>query len=103
MYISTFKKLKRDKMVINEVCFWLQYSEKDLYTQLSFFQYIFDLSKALHTGEKIDAAICNAYSVLHEHVSQVLSQSAYSVINLTKLFNGLFPTSFQIKEEPKDT
>lgn len=83
--------------------FWLQYSEKDLYTQLSFFKYIFDISKAQHTGVKIDPTICNAYGILQEHVEQILSQSAYSVINLTKLFNGLFPTSFKIKEEPKDS
>ena len=70
---------------------------------MSFFQYIFDISKALHIGVKIDPAVSSAYGILHEHVGQILSQSAYSVINLTKLFNGLFPTTVEIKEEPKDS
>ncbi|XP_005185222.2 DNA polymerase alpha catalytic subunit [Musca domestica] len=68
-----------------------QYTERDLYDQLSYFQYMFDLSKHLHKNVNISPEVTAAYHVLRETVDQQLEKSAYCTIALSKLFAGWKP------------
>ncbi|XP_054257765.1 DNA polymerase alpha catalytic subunit isoform X2 [Macrosteles quadrilineatus] len=77
-----------------------EYTEKQLYTQLSYLQHVFDISKPPHNTLRVSVETFNMYATLKEHVSRTLSISGYSVINLSKLFSGLFPNPIQIKQEP---
>lgn len=80
----------------------LQYSEKDLYTQLCYLQHVFDITKPPHSSVRCSVDTFNAYCALKEHVARTLSCSGYSVVSLTKLFRGLFPEPIKIKKEPVD-
>ncbi|XP_071838856.1 DNA polymerase alpha catalytic subunit-like [Apostichopus japonicus] len=75
-----------------------EYSDKDLYNQLSFYQSIFDVEKALHrlsTGERHARELIrdstNSYEELKSIVDQALKNDGYSEVNLSHLFQGLFP------------
>ncbi|KAM7360184.1 DNA polymerase alpha catalytic subunit [Cochliomyia hominivorax] len=68
-----------------------QYTERDLYNQLSYFQYMFDLSKHQHKNVNISPEVTAAYHVLRETVDQQLQKSAYCTIALSKLFVNLKP------------
>ncbi|KAI8124623.1 DNA polymerase alpha catalytic subunit [Lucilia cuprina] len=70
-----------------------QYTERDLYNQLSYFQYMFDLSKHQHKNVNISPEVTAAYHVLRETVDQQLQKSAYCTIALSKLFVNLKPLS----------
>nr|XP_023025122.1 DNA polymerase alpha catalytic subunit [Leptinotarsa decemlineata] len=61
------------------------YTEQQLYTQLTYFQHIFDLGK-LNKG--LDPDLESGYHSLRETVEKYLNHSGYSVINLTELFSG---------------
>ncbi|XP_037300850.1 DNA polymerase alpha catalytic subunit [Manduca sexta] len=64
-----------------------EYTEKDLYLQINFFLYIFDLSKSNSTAKiRIPPEIVSAFQILKEMVADCLAHSAYSIINLSKLF-----------------
>ncbi|CAK1548647.1 unnamed protein product [Leptosia nina] len=63
-----------------------EYTEKDLYLQINFFLFLFDLSKHISAKTKVSPQIANAFQVLKELVEDWLSHSAYSVISLSKLF-----------------
>ncbi|XP_068086405.1 DNA polymerase alpha catalytic subunit [Anabrus simplex] len=68
-----------------------EYNDHELYTQLNFFQHIFDLSKAAErkAGLKIGTDLEMAYGKLRDHIERLLRHSAYSVVNLSRLFEGL--------------
>ncbi|XP_013098926.1 DNA polymerase alpha catalytic subunit [Stomoxys calcitrans] len=70
-----------------------QYTERDLYNQLSYFQYMFDLSKHQHKNVTISPEVAAAYHVLRETVDQQLEKSAYCTIALSKLFANMKPLS----------
>ena len=115
----------------------LQYTDTELYTQLSYFHYIFDLSKIpasdkskyayssffytckfqgrMHTNYfafpdlehlKISLETDDAYHKLKSHVEQLLKHSAYSVVNMSRMFEGMYLTgppnkaAIHIKQEP---
>ncbi|XP_041358143.1 DNA polymerase alpha catalytic subunit-like [Gigantopelta aegis] len=73
-----------------------EYTDCELYTQLCFYQYVFDTDKALafqsnqHFAKTILAGYEEAYRQLKNTVGRWLRRSAYSEVNLTKLFDGLF-------------
>jgi len=76
----------------------LEYNDVKLYTQLCYFQHIFDAKKALSSLQPSDKdkvqsdftqTLAAAYTKLMNHVQQTLLQSAYSEVNLAGLFAGL--------------
>ncbi|GAB0097436.1 DNA polymerase [Sergentomyia squamirostris] len=66
-----------------------QYSETDLYTQLRYFQYIFDLNQPQYKKMKITPQVEDAYRELKETVDRFLGRSAYCVVNLGAIFSKL--------------
>ncbi|XP_037963933.2 DNA polymerase alpha catalytic subunit [Plutella xylostella] len=62
------------------------YTEKDLYYQLNFFLFLFDLQKQNTTKAKLHPQIVSAFQVLKEMIEDWLAHSAYSIISLSKLF-----------------
>ncbi|CAH1398889.1 unnamed protein product [Nezara viridula] len=66
-------------------------SNLSLYTQLTYFQYLFDLSRDVINSVKIEPEIIDAYKRLYDQVGEVLKQNKYSVIDLGSLFSQLFP------------
>ncbi|XP_046970891.1 DNA polymerase alpha catalytic subunit [Vanessa cardui] len=62
------------------------YTEKDLYLQINFFHFLFDVNKNNTSKTKVPAQIISAFQVLKESVEDILAHSAYSIINLSKLF-----------------
>nr|DBA34120.1 TPA: hypothetical protein GDO54_001717 [Pyxicephalus adspersus] len=76
-----------------------EYPEKALYTQLCFYRFIFDWDYALekvvteqekgHLKKKHFQEAETAYKKLKHTVDQALSRSAYSEVNLSKLFQTL--------------
>ncbi|XP_053601752.1 DNA polymerase alpha catalytic subunit [Plodia interpunctella] len=81
-----------------------EYTEKDLYLQLNFFMYLFDLSRSANSKIKVSPQLASSLQVLKETVEDWLAQSAYSIINLSKLFRffSLDPKagSSKVKPEP---
>ncbi|XP_018577548.1 DNA polymerase alpha catalytic subunit [Anoplophora glabripennis] len=63
------------------------YSEQQLYTQLTYFQHIFDLNK-LSKRPLLEQHVESGYHALRENVENYLNHSGYSVINLSELFSG---------------
>ncbi|CAH0558363.1 unnamed protein product [Brassicogethes aeneus] len=81
-----------------------KYSESNLYSQLTYFQHIFDLSK-LNKKPLMEDQIERGYTALRETVEKYLNHSGYSVINLTELFSGIFVKNNHlnpVKEEVED-
>ncbi|XP_054706235.1 DNA polymerase alpha catalytic subunit-like [Uloborus diversus] len=75
----------------------LKYTEAQLYTQLAYFQHLFDLDKAVSSltdEEKIlytkQEDVAKVYTILKCTIDQVLRNSAYGIVNLTALFHGLY-------------
>ncbi|XP_055704301.1 DNA polymerase alpha catalytic subunit isoform X2 [Phlebotomus papatasi] len=66
-----------------------QYSETDLYTQIRYFQYIFDLTQPQYKKMKIAPQVEDAYQVLKETVDRFLGRSAYCIVNLGTIFSKL--------------
>ncbi|XP_059612246.1 DNA polymerase alpha catalytic subunit [Phlebotomus argentipes] len=66
-----------------------QYSETDLYTQIRYFQYIFDLSQPQYKKLKITPQVEDTYRSLKETVDQFLGRSAYCIVNLGTIFSKL--------------
>ena len=68
-------------------------SEKSVYLQFGFLKHIFDVAK-MH-AEKMQAAVDkhsrDCLDRLKWDVERVLNKSAYSEVNLSRLFEGLFP------------
>ncbi|KAL4705659.1 hypothetical protein ACJJTC_011221 [Scirpophaga incertulas] len=79
-----------------------EYTEKDLYWQINFFMYLFDMSKPLYSKFKISPQVAQSFLPLKEIVQDWLAHSAYSVINLSKLFRffTLDSTSNKMQPEP---
>ncbi|KAL5004890.1 hypothetical protein ScPMuIL_018346 [Solemya velum] len=73
-----------------------EYTESALYSQLCFYQYIFDMDKALitagniHTGKQKLKGFEYSYRFLKDTVDRWLKYDAYSEVNLNRLFEGLF-------------
>ncbi|XP_077987275.1 DNA polymerase alpha catalytic subunit-like [Glandiceps talaboti] len=75
-----------------------EYTDKQLYLQLSFLQYIFDVDRALNNLPEHDKYFAKnmvkpmreAYKTVKKVVDDKMKQNAYSEVNLTKLFEGLF-------------
>ncbi|XP_049887428.1 DNA polymerase alpha catalytic subunit [Pectinophora gossypiella] len=65
-----------------------EYTEKDLYLQINFFLFLFDLNKQNTSKPPVRLAphISSAFQVMKELVEDWLAHSAYSIINLSKLF-----------------
>lgn len=67
------------------------YTELHLYQQLSFFHYIFDITKALTKSEtpglKFDSHTYMSYCKMKQHVERFLESSAYNLVDLKKLFS----------------
>lgn len=87
-----------------------EYTDTELYTQLSFFQHIFDLSKIPASDKRhlrISMDIDSAYFKLKDHIEQLLKHSAYSVVNMSHMFEGMYVTgapskiTMNIKQEIK--
>ncbi|KAJ8955594.1 hypothetical protein NQ318_001424 [Aromia moschata] len=72
------------------------YNEQQLYTQLSYFQHILDLSK-LGKRPVLEQQIESGYHALRETVEKYLNCSGYSVVNLTELFSGFLLKEKQAK------
>uniref|UniRef100_W8BG20 DNA polymerase n=1 Tax=Ceratitis capitata TaxID=7213 RepID=W8BG20_CERCA len=68
-----------------------QYSERNLYQQLSYFQYMFDLSRYQHKHVPLTPETEAAYQVLFETVNLQLEKSAFCTISLGKLFSYFKP------------
>uniref|UniRef100_A0A0K8W209 DNA polymerase n=2 Tax=Bactrocera latifrons TaxID=174628 RepID=A0A0K8W209_BACLA len=68
-----------------------QYSERNLYQQLSYFQYMFDLSKYQHKHVPLTPETEAAYQMLFDTVNQQLEKSAFCTISLGKLFSHFKP------------
>ncbi|CAG4921539.1 unnamed protein product [Colias eurytheme] len=79
-----------------------EYTEKDLYLQINFFLFLFDLSKQNNSKIKLSPQVISAFQILKEMVADWLSHSAYSIINLSKLFRFFSVDSKggKIKTEP---
>uniref|UniRef100_A0A1B0GK25 DNA polymerase n=1 Tax=Lutzomyia longipalpis TaxID=7200 RepID=A0A1B0GK25_LUTLO len=69
-----------------------QYTETDLYTQIRYFQYIFDLTQPQYKKMKITPQVEDAYRLLKETIDRLLSKSAYCIVNLATIFGKLHPT-----------
>ncbi|KAK7499236.1 hypothetical protein BaRGS_00009496, partial [Batillaria attramentaria] len=79
-----------------------EYSDSMLYTQLSFYQYIFDVEKAktlITAAERMSAesqlqkegkALTGAYRSLKSTIDSWQRENGYSQVSLGKLFQGLF-------------
>ena len=87
------------------------YTDTQLYNQLSYFQFIFDLSKIPSSEKKalkISIETDKAYFKLKSHVEQLLKHSAYSVVNMSRMFEGMYfarpsiKAAVQIKQEVKE-
>ncbi|XP_072935668.1 DNA polymerase alpha catalytic subunit [Epargyreus clarus] len=78
-----------------------EYTEKDLYLQINFYLFLFDVNKHNTSKIKISPQVLSAFNMLKELVEDWLSYSAYSVINLAKLFRffSLDPKSAKVKSE----
>ncbi|XP_016991632.2 DNA polymerase alpha catalytic subunit isoform X1 [Drosophila rhopaloa] len=64
-----------------------QYTERDLYNQLCYLRFIFDLGKQqLHHKPTLTPELEQAYQLLYETVDQHLQSSSYVIISLRKLF-----------------
>ncbi|XP_054745886.1 DNA polymerase alpha catalytic subunit [Anastrepha obliqua] len=68
-----------------------QYSERNLYQQLSYFQYMFDLSKYQHKHVPLTPETEAAYQTLVDTVNEKLGKSAFCTISLGKLFSSFKP------------
>ncbi|XP_063224036.1 DNA polymerase alpha catalytic subunit isoform X2 [Bacillus rossius redtenbacheri] len=67
-----------------------EYTESQLYTQLSFFVYIFDTSKIPEKRNlKMSQQLEEAYLSLRKQAEGILKHSAYSVVDLSDLFGQL--------------
>jgi len=65
-----------------------EFSERSVYRQLGFHQHCFGRVKV---AESLSAAVHSELTGLKCDMDKVLANSAYSEVNLTKLFEGLFP------------
>ncbi|XP_017119896.2 DNA polymerase alpha catalytic subunit [Drosophila elegans] len=64
-----------------------QYTERDLYNQLCYLRFIFDLGKQqLQQKPTLTPELEQAYQLLYETVDQQLQSSSYVIISLRKLF-----------------
>jgi len=63
-------------------------SEKSIYIQFGFFKFIFDADKV---ETVVEAASRLCLDRLKFDVDRILAKSAYSEVNLSRLFEGLFP------------
>ncbi|CAL1297484.1 unnamed protein product [Larinioides sclopetarius] len=75
----------------------LEYSEAELYTQLAYFQNMFDFNKAennLSSEEKIYLRAGKEEKELYDKMKisadKILHKSGYGIVNLSSLFQGLF-------------
>ncbi|KAG4074677.1 hypothetical protein HA402_004548 [Bradysia odoriphaga] len=73
-----------------------QYSESELNDQISYFRYMFDLEAHSEAQIKVPPQVEATYKILKDAIDQILSQSAYCVIKLSKLFERLQPVPKQI-------
>ncbi|XP_034238111.1 DNA polymerase alpha catalytic subunit [Thrips palmi] len=87
-----------------------EYTDTELYNQLSYFQHIFDLSKIPTNDKKhlkISVETDTAYYKLKDHAEHFLKHSAYSVVNMGRMFEGMYmtgppsKTNMHIKQEIK--
>lgn len=62
------------------------YTERDLYLQINFYGFLFDVNKHNTAKQRLSPQIVSAFQALKEIVEDCLSRSAYSIINLSKLF-----------------
>ncbi|XP_043654928.1 DNA polymerase alpha catalytic subunit [Drosophila teissieri] len=64
-----------------------QYTERDLYNQLCYLRFMFDLGKqTLQQKPTLTPELEQAYQLLYETVDQQLQSSSYVIISLSKLF-----------------
>ncbi|XP_017081983.2 DNA polymerase alpha catalytic subunit [Drosophila eugracilis] len=64
-----------------------QYTERDLYNQLCYLRFMFDLGKQqLQQKPTLTPELEQAYQLLYETVDQQLQTSAYVIISLSKIF-----------------
>ncbi|XP_022101936.1 DNA polymerase alpha catalytic subunit-like [Acanthaster planci] len=74
-----------------------EYTDKDLYYQLSFFQSIFDVDRAMKRLSESEKSFANmavrdhldSYSRLRNFMDKKLRQNKYSEVDLSRLFSGL--------------
>ncbi|GFU23948.1 DNA polymerase alpha catalytic subunit [Nephila pilipes] len=78
----------------------LEYSEAQLYTQLAYFQSLFDFTKAesnLSSEEKgylhVTKEDQELYQKMKLSADKIVRRSAYGIVNLNSLFEGLFEQS----------
>ncbi|XP_063393555.1 DNA polymerase alpha catalytic subunit [Cydia fagiglandana] len=63
-----------------------EYTEKDLYLQINFFLFLFDINRNNNSKVRVASHVASAFQVLKEMTEDYLAHSAYSIINLSKLF-----------------
>jgi DNA polymerase alpha subunit A len=70
-----------------------EFSDRSLYLQLGFFRHVFDVEKAVASGDiqRIDPLMRDGMLRLKIDVDHVLKNSGYCHVNLSRLFEGMFP------------
>ncbi|XP_073947289.1 DNA polymerase alpha catalytic subunit [Choristoneura fumiferana] len=63
-----------------------EYTEKDLYLQTNFYIFLFDINKNNTSKVRVAPHVASAFQVLKEMTEDWLTHSAYSIIDLSKLF-----------------
>ncbi|XP_062521858.1 DNA polymerase alpha catalytic subunit-like isoform X2 [Corticium candelabrum] len=72
-----------------------EYSESALYTQLRYYQYLFDYNEALsedankHGKMRAIRGFKDDFNAIHATITEQLKQSGFAMVNLKKLFEGL--------------
>ncbi|XP_050308740.1 DNA polymerase alpha catalytic subunit [Anthonomus grandis grandis] len=78
------------------------YTEKQLYSQLSYFSYLFD-GQNYAKGQLSDESLLNAVSQLRQAPEKYLSVSAYMKVNLSEIFSVLMPNKINENEKGDET
>ncbi|XP_076255109.1 DNA polymerase alpha catalytic subunit [Rhynchophorus ferrugineus] len=65
-----------------------EYSEKELFTQLSYFVHIFDLRQLLKKP-LMEESVINAYQTLRQTAENYLNHSSYAIVDIADLFGYL--------------
>lgn len=80
-----------------------EFTDSQLYTQLLFFQHVFNVQKAMDkhvvgdTKQRLEASLGpkgrEAYQTVLNVVDRVMADNKYSIVSLNKVFEGLFPVT----------
>jgi DNA polymerase alpha subunit A len=79
-------------------CMSKEYTDKQLYTQLLYYQQLFDVGRAAqrYSGASFAAELSanpgsrGRYEELKAHVDETMNDNKYSIVDMTKLFGGFY-------------